>query len=36
LIKLIYFLKYHNKKVSSDELNFPDLVINIDKFGSTK
>jgi hypothetical protein len=36
LIKLIYFVKYHNKKVSSDELNFPDLVINIDKFGSTK
>ncbi len=32
LTKLIYFAKYHNRKVGSDGLNFPALSMNIDKF----
>jgi hypothetical protein len=32
LSKLIYFAKYHNRKVSSDGLNFPDLAINVNEF----
>ncbi len=32
LAKLIYFAKYHNRKVCSDSLNFPALSMNIDKF----
>lgn len=32
LTKLIYFAKYHNRKIGSDGLNFPELSINIDKF----
>lgn len=32
LTKLVYFAKYHNRKIGSDGLNFPDLTIDIDKF----
>jgi hypothetical protein len=32
LAKLIYFAKYHNRRVVSHSLNFPELSINIDKF----
>ncbi|MDD5772249.1 MAG: hypothetical protein PHX78_02125 [bacterium] len=32
LSKLIYFAKYHNRKVSKDELNFEDLAIDLKKF----
>ena len=28
LAKLIYFAKYHNRKISIDDLNCPDLAIN--------
>lgn len=32
LAKLIYFAKYHNRRVVSDDLYFPHLSMNIDKF----
>jgi hypothetical protein len=32
LAKLIYFAKYHNRKICASGLNFPELSINIDKF----
>jgi hypothetical protein len=32
LSKLIYFAKYHNRKIGSNGLKFPELSINIDKF----
>lgn len=30
--KLVYFARYHNKKISRDELNFENLSINVSKF----
>ncbi len=32
LKKLIYFARYHNRQVSSDRLNFPDMSIDIGRF----
>lgn len=32
LKKLLYFARYHNGQVSSDNLNFPDLAIDIGRF----
>ncbi|MDY7034240.1 MAG: hypothetical protein SVY10_20335 [Thermodesulfobacteriota bacterium] len=32
LEKSIYFVEYHNRKVSRDELAFPELAIDIEKF----
>ncbi|MGB7575653.1 MAG: hypothetical protein WBN53_17535, partial [Thermodesulfobacteriota bacterium] len=32
LTKLVYFAKYHNRKIGSDGLNLPELSINIDGF----
>lgn len=32
ITKLVYFAKYHNKKISRHELNFEDLSIDVSKF----
>jgi len=34
LKKLIYFAKYHNKKVDRDNLNFEQLSIDVRKYES--